>query len=148
MDDFSAQPGVPNAFGLIGAFANSIAPGKRPLSSMSPMIVTKDGQAILCAGAAGGPTIVTATVQTVVNVIDYGLDVEAAVAAPRVHAQWMPNVAMVEDDVPRDVVEGLQKRGHKVVRERALAAAQAVGLSPERLTAASDPRYGGAPAAP
>lgn len=148
MDDFSAQPGVPNAFGLIGAFANAIAPGKRPLSSMSPMIVTKDGRAVLCAGAAGGPTIVTATVQTVVNVIDYGLDVQAAVAAPRVHAQWMPDVAMVEDDVPRDVIAGLEKRGHKVVRKPSLAAAQAIGLSPARLTAASDPRYGGAPAAP
>lgn len=148
MDDFSAHPGAPNAFGLVGSWANAIAPGKRPLSSMSPMIVTQDGQAVLCAGAAGGPTIVTATVQTVVNVIDYGLDVAAAVDAPRVHAQWLPRRAVVEDDVARDVVEGLERRGHKVVRTRSIAAAQAVGLSPTGLSAASDPRYGGAPAAP
>ncbi|MGZ3405808.1 MAG: gamma-glutamyltransferase, partial [Polyangia bacterium] len=148
MDDFSAQPGAPNAFGLIGAFANGVAPGKRPLSSMTPTIVTKDGEPILCVGGAGGPTIVSATVQTIVNVIDFGLDVSAAVGAPRMHAQWMPNAVVVEPDVPRDVVQGLEKRGHKVVTIPSLATVQAVGLSPERLTAASDPRYGGAPAAP
>jgi gamma-glutamyltranspeptidase / glutathione hydrolase len=148
MDDFSAQPGAPNAFGLIGAFANAVAPGKRPLSSMTPTIVTKDGEPILCVGAAGGPTIVTATVQTIVNVIDFGLDVSAAVSAPRVHAQWMPNALVVEPDVPRDVVQALEKRGHKVVPMPSLATVQAVGIAPERLTAASDPRYGGAPAAP
>ncbi len=148
MDDFSAQPGAPNAFGLIGAFANAVAPGKRPLSSMAPTIVTRDGQPILCVGAAGGPTIVSSTVQTIVNVIDFGLDVSAAISAPRIHAQWMPNALVVEPDVPRDVVVDLEKRGHKVVPMPTLATVQAVGLSPERLTAASDPRYGGAPAAP
>ncbi|MDB4968956.1 MAG: ggt [Myxococcales bacterium] len=149
MDDFSAQPGVPNAFGLIGAFANAIAAGKRPLSSMTPMIVTKDGEPILCVGAAGGPTIITATVQTIINTIDFGLDVEAAVASPRVHAQWMPYVAIVERETPRDVIQGLERRGHKVVVAKDhLATVQAIGISPVRLTAASDPRYGGAPAAP
>ena len=148
MDDFSAQPGAPNAFGLIGAFANAIAAGKRPLSSMTPMIVTRDGAALLCVGAAGGPTIISATVETIVNAIDFGLDVSAAVSAPRVHAQWMPDIAAVEPEVPRDVVQALEKRGHKVVPAESLAAVQAVGLGPARLTAASDPRYGGAPAAP
>jgi gamma-glutamyltranspeptidase / glutathione hydrolase len=148
MDDFSAQPGAPNAFGLIGAFANAVAPGKRPLSSMAPTIVTRDGTPILCVGAAGGPTIVSSTVQTIVNVVDFGLDVSAAVAAPRIHAQWMPNAVVVEPDVPRDVIANLEKRGHKVVPVPTLATVQAVGLSPTRLTAASDPRYGGVPAAP
>ncbi len=148
MDDFSAQPGAPNAFGLIGAFANAVAPGKRPLSSMTPTIVTRDGEPILCVGAAGGPTIVSATVQTIVNMVDFGLDVSAAVAAPRIHAQWMPNALVAEPDVPEDVVAALGKRGHKVVRMPTLAAVHAVALSPERLTATSDPRYGGAPAAP
>jgi gamma-glutamyltranspeptidase/glutathione hydrolase len=148
MDDFSAQPGAPNAFGLIGAFANAVAPGKRPLSSMAPTIVTKDGEPILCVGAAGGPTIVSATVQTIVNVIDFGLDVSAAINAPRMHTQWMPHAVAVEPDVPRDVVQALEKRGHKVVPVPTLATVQAVGLGPARLTAASDPRYGGAPAAP
>ena len=128
MDDFSAQPGAPNAFGLIGAFANAVAPGKRPLSSMTPTIVTKDGTPILCVGAAGGPTIVSSTVQTIVNVVDFGLDVSAAVAAPRVHAQWMPNAVAVEPDVPRDVVQALEKRGHKVVQQPSLAAVHAVGI--------------------
>jgi gamma-glutamyltranspeptidase/glutathione hydrolase len=148
MDDFSAQPGAPNAFGLIGAFANAVAAGKRPLSSMTPTIVTKDGAPILCVGAAGGPTIVSSTVQTIVNVIDFGLDVSAAISAPRIHAQWMPNAVVIEPDVPRDVVQDLEKRGHKVVPIPSLATVQAVGVTPTRLTAASDPRYGGAPAAP
>jgi len=148
MDDFSAQPGAPNAFGLIGAFANAVAPGKRPLSSMTPTIVTKDGVPLLCVGAAGGPTIVSSTVQTIVGVVDFGLDVSAAVSAPRIHAQWMPNAVVVEPDIPRDVIEALEKRGHKVVPAASLATVQAVGLSPKRLTAACDPRYGGVPAAP
>ncbi len=148
MDDFSAQPGVPNAFGLIGAFANAIAPGKRPTSSTTPMILTRDGEPVLCVGAAGGPTIISATVQAIVNVIDFGLDVQAAVNAPRVHAQWMPDVTAVEVDVSHDVQEALTKRGHKVKEVETLAAAQAIGFGPKRLTAASDPRYGGVPAAP
>jgi len=148
MDDFSAQPGAPNAFGLIGAFANAVAPGKRPLSSMTPTIVTRDGTPILCVGAAGGPTIVTSTAQTIVNVVDFGLDVSAAISAPRIHAQWMPNAVVVEPDVPRDVIVNLEKRGHKVLPTPTLGTVQAVGIAPDKLTAASDPRYGGAPAAP
>jgi gamma-glutamyltranspeptidase/glutathione hydrolase len=148
MDDFSAQPGVPNAFGLVGAFANAIAPGKRPVSSMAPMIVTRDGAPVLCVGGAGGPTIISATVQTIVNVIDFGLDVQAAVNQPRVHAQWLPDLTSVEPDIPADVVDGLARRGHHVAQAAGLAAVQAVAIGTERLTAASDPRYGGAPAAP
>jgi gamma-glutamyltranspeptidase/glutathione hydrolase len=148
MDDFSAQPGAPNAFGLIGAFANAIGPGRRPLSSMNPMIVTKDGEPILCVGGAGGPRIMTSTVQTIVNTIDFGMDVSAAVDAPRVHHQWMPHVALVEAETPRDVIQALERRGHKVVAGGHLATVQAIGISKTRMTAASDPRYGGAPAAP
>jgi gamma-glutamyltranspeptidase/glutathione hydrolase len=148
MDDFAAQPGVPNAFGLVGAQANAIAPGKRPLSSMAPMIVTLDGAPQLCVGAAGGPTIISAVVQTVVNVVDFGLDVEAAVASPRVHAQWLPEVVLVDPDIPKDVLDGLERRGHALRSESIMTGVQAVALSPSKLTAASDPRYGGAPAAP
>jgi gamma-glutamyltranspeptidase/glutathione hydrolase len=148
MDDFSAQPGAPNAFGLIGAFANAIGPGRRPLSSMNPMIVTKDGEPILCVGGAGGPRIMTSTVQTIVNTIDFGMDVSAAVDAPRVHHQWMPHVALVEAETPRDVIQALERRGHKVVAGGHPATVQAIGISKTRMTAASDPRYGGAPAAP
>ena len=148
MDDFSAQPGVPNYFGLIGAFANAIAPGKRPLSSMSPLIVVKDGKPELCVGGSGGPLIVSETVQSLVNVIDFGMNAEAAVSSPRVHAQWVPDGMTVEPEVPADVVEGLKKRGQHVMPADAEGAAQLIVIHPDRLEAASDPRKGGAPAAP
>ena len=90
----------------------------------------------------------TSTAQTIVTVVDFGLEVSAAIAAPRIHAQWMPNALVVEPAVPRDVVVNLGKRGHKVLPMPTLGTVQAVGIAPDRLTAASDPRYGGAPAAP
>jgi gamma-glutamyltranspeptidase/glutathione hydrolase len=150
MDDFSAQPGVPNAFGLIGAFANAVAPGKRPLSSMTPMVVVKDGQPVVCVGGSGGPFIVSETVQAVVAAIDHGLDAEAAVSQPRIHAQWMPDILFVEPEVPLDVVAGLERRGQKVqvTGGGASGASQIIIVRPDSLEAASDPRKGGAPAAP
>jgi gamma-glutamyltranspeptidase / glutathione hydrolase len=148
MDDFSAQPGVPNAFKLIGTFANSIAPGKRPASSMTPMLVTHEGDLELCVGAAGGPRILSATVQTIVNVIDYGLDVAAAIDEPRIHAQWLPDAEFFEAFVPRDVVEALEKRGQHLKPDTDRAAVQAISVGADKLEAACDPRYGGAPAAP
>jgi gamma-glutamyltranspeptidase/glutathione hydrolase len=150
MDDFSAQPGVPNYFGLIGAFANAIAPGKRPLSSMTPLVIVRDGKPELAVGGSGGPLIVSETLQSVVNVIDFGMNAEAAVSSPRIHAQWVPDVLVVEPEVPADVVEGLKRRGHKVVPPPVASgtAAQLIVIAPELLQAASDPRKGGAPAAP
>jgi gamma-glutamyltranspeptidase/glutathione hydrolase len=150
MDDFSAQPGVPNAFGLVGAEANAIAPGKRPLSSMSPSLLVKDGRVVLCAGASGGPAIVSATAQAIVDVIDFGLDAESAAGWPRVHAQWMPELVFVEREVPADVVDGLRRRGQKVKPAPVTSSAvQLVVARPDGgLEAASDPRKGGAPAAP
>jgi gamma-glutamyltranspeptidase/glutathione hydrolase len=150
MDDFSAQPGVPNAYGLIGAFANAIAPGKRPLSSMSPLIVVKDGKPEVCAGGSGGPMIVSETVQAVVNVVDFGLDAEAAVSSPRIHAQWVPDVLFLEPEIPVDVVDNLRKRGHKILPPPFTGtAAQALRFRADgKVEAASDPRKGGSPAAP
>lgn len=148
MDDFSAQPAAPNAFGLIGGFANAIAPGKRPVSSMSPTVVVKDGRPVICAGASGGPTIVTSTVQAIVNVLDHGYDAQAAISAPRVHAQWMPDQLFVEDEVPLDVVDNLRKLGHVVSTPRDRGAAQILVFKGDRVEAASDPRKGGAPAVP
>jgi len=124
MDDFSMQPGAPNGFGLIGSAQNAVAPGKRPLSSMTPIIVTgrpgdgggdagADGVRLV-AGAAGGPTIITATTQVLLNVVDFKMDAEAAISAPRIHDQWFPEVLLVEPEIPRDVVEGLVARGQKV----------------------------------
>lgn len=148
MDDFAAQPDAPNAFGLVGGSANAVAPGKRPLSSMTPMIVTKDGQPVLCVGGSGGPKIVTATVQTIVNVIDHQQQVAAAVALPRIHAQWMPDKLFVEPEIPADVRDALTRRGHVVVPMKDPASVQAIAITPTGLFATSDPRKGGSPAAP
>ena len=96
MDDFTAKIGVPNMYGLVQGQANSIAPGKRPLSSMSPTIVTKDGKTVMVVGTPGGSRIITAVLHTIVNVIDYGMNVQEAVDAPRFHQQWLPDLTNVE----------------------------------------------------
>jgi gamma-glutamyltranspeptidase/glutathione hydrolase len=96
MDDFAAAPNVPNSYGLVGGEANSVQPGKIPLSSMTPLVATKDGHFFLTAGAPGGSTIITSVLQTIIHVVDYGMDAEAAVAAPRIHNQWLPDVVRVE----------------------------------------------------
>jgi gamma-glutamyltranspeptidase / glutathione hydrolase len=115
MDDFSSQPGVPNAFGLVGAENNSIAPGKRPLSSMSPTIVLNaNDQPVLTVGAAGGPKIITQVVQVMVRTIDLDEDLNDAIAAPRFHHQWEPNSVLVESAVPKEVLDGLKAFGHKI----------------------------------
>ncbi len=117
MDDFSAQPGVPNAFGLIGSEANSIAPGKRPLSSMAPTIVVKDGKPVLILGGAGGPVIITAVFETIVDVLDFGRELAEAQAQPRFHQQYRPDVILVEDAIPFSSRLGLfLKTRHPVVR--------------------------------
>jgi len=149
MDDFSAQPGVTNYFGLPGAAANAVAPGKRPLSSMSPTIVLKAGQPILAVGASGGPTIISQTVLALVNTLEAGLDWEAALRQPRFHHQWRPDELRVESTVPPDVRRELERRGHRVVEVRSLAATQAVAREPitGALVAVADPRTTGQAAA-
>src|SRR5207249_2160346 len=99
MDDFSIQPGVANYFGLVGAEANAAAPGKRPLSSMSPTIVLKEGKPIFSVGAAGGPTIISQTVLAIINTIDFGMPVERALAQPRFHHQWRPDELRIERNI-------------------------------------------------
>jgi gamma-glutamyltranspeptidase/glutathione hydrolase len=143
MDDFALQPGVPNAFGLLGGAANAVAPGKRPLSSMTPTIVAKDGQPILAVGAAGGPTIITQTLLAIVNTIDFDLPIAAALAAPRFHHQWQPDELRIETSVPQPVRTELAKRGHKLEEKAAFGAAQAVALEGGALRAAADPRNAG-----
>ncbi len=141
MDDFSAQPGVQNAFGLVGAEANSIAPGKRPLSSMSPTIILKDGKPVMTLGAAGGPTIITQVVQALINVIDLGMPPQEAVAAPRIHHQWLPDRLFVEQAMPAEVQVDLQKRGHALKIGRHRGATQFIGLTKQgRFVAESEPR--------
>jgi gamma-glutamyltranspeptidase/glutathione hydrolase len=144
MDDFAAQPGVPNIFGLIGAAANAVAPHKRPLSSMTPTIVLDHGRPLLIAGGSGGPVIITATLQTLLNVIDFDFDVEAAVAAPRVHDQWVPEVLAVEPGIDAMTRTALERLGHHVREVPSLAAVQAVRVTAGGDAGAADPRKGGA----
>lgn len=127
MDDFSAEPGAPNAFGLVGAEANAVAPGKRPLSSMSPTIVLKEGRPILSLGAAGGPTIISQTLLAIIQVIDFGADPGTALAQPRFHQQWRPDELVLERSIPEAIREELARRGHRLKRVEALGATQAVG---------------------
>lgn len=141
MDDFSIQPGVPNAFGLVGAEANAVAAGKRPLSSMSPtLVLNAQDQVILACGAAGGPTIINQVVQTIVNRLDLQMPLEAALAAPRLHHQWKPDVIRVEKTMPQEVITGLKKRGHQIQLTDRLGYSQAVGLLDDELQAMRDPR--------
>lgn len=147
MDDFVQKPGVPNAYGLVGSEANAIAPGKRPLSSMTPTLILKDDQPFMIVGASGGPTIITATLQTILNVVDFGMTPRAAVEASRIHHQWTPNVLGLEPDLPVDVIDNLKSKGHEVRISPAFSAAQVIVVSPPFRSAASDPRKHGVPAA-
>ncbi|HTB84077.1 MAG TPA: gamma-glutamyltransferase [Candidatus Sulfotelmatobacter sp.] len=145
MDDFSIQPGVANHFGLVGAEANAVAPGKRPLSSMSPAIVFKDGQPIIGLGAAGGPKIITAVLQEIVDMIDLGETPTQAVRAPRIHEQWSPDELYVEKRLPEDLKKQLAARGHKITELPASAVSQIVARAPDgkSFVGAADPRSNG-----
>jgi gamma-glutamyltranspeptidase/glutathione hydrolase len=115
MDDFSIRPNQPNGYGLVDTRgSNAIAPGKRPLSSMAPTIVVKDGRPFMVTGSPGGPRIITATLLSILNVVNYGMDVQEAVSAPRFHHQWVPDRLVVEAAIPVDVIEALRSRGHQV----------------------------------
>lgn len=114
MDDFSAKAGAANAYGLIGNAANAVAPGKRPLSSMTPVIVFRDGAPVLATGSPGGSRIITAVLQTVLNTVDFGMNIAEATAAPRIHHQWMPDVLQVEKGISKDTLDLLAAMGHRV----------------------------------
>ncbi len=146
MDDFSIQPGVPNAFKLVGAEANAVAPGKRPLSSMSPTIVLKNGQPILALGGAGGPTIISQTVLHLIHILDLGLRLDDALAQPRIHHQWQPDQLRIEKNLPVEIQSALKQRGHQLALETTFGVSQIVGRSPDGKTfvGASDPRVPGA----
>lgn len=149
IDDFSLRSGVPNAFGLVQSDANLVGGGKRPLSSMSPTLVFDGDRVIACAGGSGGPRIISNVVQVLLNVFVYGMDAAEAVAAPRIHHQWKPDVLRVEAEVPRDVVTLLRLRGHRVdAGWRNSSAVQLIVVRPDGTReAASDPRKLGWPAA-
>ena len=130
MDDFSQQMGVPNYYGMIGSEANSIQPGKRPLSSMTPTILTRNGELLLVIGSPGGSKIITTVLQTIVNVIDFKLDVQAAIDMPRFHYQWRPDYLRLEPEIPEDVQWNLRQYGYRVYPTEHWSAAQGVMIDP------------------
>ncbi|UCE65791.1 MAG: gamma-glutamyltransferase [Candidatus Zixiibacteriota bacterium] len=146
MDDFSLQPGIPNYYGLVGSEANSVQPGKRPLSSMSPTLVLKDGKPAGIFGSPGGPRIITTVVQIILNVVEFEMDIQQAVDNPRVHHQWKPDIVFVEPAISFDTIEKLMTRGHTVYRLYEWASAQCIWIDPENgfLTGGTDSRTEGA----
>ena len=145
MDDFSSKPGVPNVYGLLQGPANAIGPGKRPLSAMTPTIVLANGKLYLVLGAEGGPTIITNVANMLMSVVDFGVDIEEAVNAPRFHHQWMPDELHLEDRISPDTTRLLQSKGHKIEIERFWGDSECIAINPktgERL-GASDGRHNG-----
>jgi gamma-glutamyltranspeptidase/glutathione hydrolase len=151
MDDFTVKIGVPNLYGLVQGEANAIAPGKRPLSSMSPTIVTKDGKPVMVVGTPGGSRIITAVLHTLLNVIDYGMNVQEAVDAPRFHQQWLPDTTNMDTfAISPDTRKLLEAMGHKFSSPQApnhlaaiLVGAASLGGKPvgnNRFYGANDPR--------
>jgi gamma-glutamyltranspeptidase / glutathione hydrolase len=143
LDDFAAKPGVPNAYGLVGGDANAPGPGKRPLSSMSPTIVFKEGKPFLVTGSPGGSRIITTVLQIVSNVIDHGMNVASATEAPRVHHQWLPDELRIERGISGDTVKLLQARGHKVETRQAMGSTHSIMLTRHGMEGASDQRQAG-----
>ncbi|HIG84890.1 MAG TPA: gamma-glutamyltransferase [Verrucomicrobiales bacterium] len=143
MDDFSISPGTPNAFGLIGNEANAVAPGKRPLSSMSPTIVLKGHKPILSVGAAGGPTIISQTLLTLIHTLDHNLSIREALMKPRFHHQWQPNQIRIESTAGQSVIDSLKQMGHQIYIGGHGGATQAIGNLGKGLEAVHDPRLNG-----
>ncbi len=143
MDDFAAKAGAVNAYGLVGGDANSVAPGARPLSSMSPTFLLRDGRLALVTGSPGGSRIITTVLQVVLGVVDFGLDIAEAVAAPRIHHQWRPDAILVETGLSPDTLRILRERGHKVVVGSSSGSANSILVGPDGLTGASDGRQRG-----
>jgi gamma-glutamyltranspeptidase/glutathione hydrolase len=140
MDDFSAKPGVPNAYGLVGGDANAVAAGKRPLSSMTPTLVVKDGKPVLVTGSPGGARIITTVLQQVVNYIDFGMNPAEAAATPRFHHQWTPDELRIEKGFSADTLALLRQWGHKVALKPAMGRTQTSEIRSGTLYGASDPR--------
>nr|WP_298248689.1 gamma-glutamyltransferase [uncultured Halomonas sp.] len=140
MDDFSAKPGVPNAYGLIGGEANKVEPGKRMLSSMTPTIVKRDGKNYLVTGSPGGSRIITTTLQVLMNVIDHDMNIQSAVSAPRMHHQWLPDEIRVEAGFSPDTLTLLQDRGHDISQQSAMGAAQSILIEDGVYYGGADPR--------
>jgi gamma-glutamyltranspeptidase/glutathione hydrolase len=143
MDDFTAKPGVPNSFGLVQGKTNAVAPGKRPLSSMTPTIVLKDGKLFMVTGSPGGSTIISTTLESILNVVDFGMNMQQAVDAPRIHQQWLPDVVMVEPNyLTPDSQAALEKMGYRFQMRPSWGADEAILRNPHTglLEGANDER--------
>ena len=147
LDDFTAAPGASNAYGLVGFEANLPGPGKRPLSSMTPTIVLKDGKPVLVTGSPGGSRIISTVLQVIVNVLDYDMNVAAAVGAPRLHHQWLPDQVRAEHGFSENIIAGLRARGHTVVMPVGQTSANSIAVTSDGFFGAPDPRTRGADAA-
>jgi gamma-glutamyltranspeptidase / glutathione hydrolase len=146
LDDFTAAPGASNAYGLVGFEANLPGPGKRPLSSMSPTIVLKDGKPVLVTGSPGGSRIISTVLQVIVNVLDYHMNVADAVAAPRLHHQWLPDEVRIERGFAADTLDALKAKGHHIVEPMGQTSANSIAVTANGLLGAPDPRSRGAEA--
>jgi gamma-glutamyltranspeptidase/glutathione hydrolase len=131
MDDFAVAPGKPNVFGLVQGETNKIEPGKRMLSSMTPTILSKDGEVRAILGSPGGPTITTTVAQITRALVDYGAPLDKAVPALRAHHQWLPDELAVEEAIGADVVAELEKRGHKITKRPRMGHANCIEVDPE-----------------
>jgi len=141
MDDFAAQPGAPNSYGLVQGAADAIAPGKRPLSSMAPTLVEKDGRVSLVLGSPGGSRIITTVLETIMNIVDYGMGPQAAVDMPRFHYQGLPDKVLYEPTgLPPDTIAALTAKGHKLVEQKPWGVVELIEIDGGRLWGVSDPR--------
>ena len=140
MDDFSAKPGVPNGYGLIGGDANAVEPNKRPLSSMSPTLVFKDSKPYIVTGSPGGSRIITTVTQVISNVIDHDMNIAEATHAPRIHDQWLPDEIRIEKALNVDTIKKLESMGHKVSPQAAMGSTQSIMITPNGVYGSSDPR--------
>jgi gamma-glutamyltranspeptidase/glutathione hydrolase len=147
LDDFTAKPGSANAYGLVGFNANLPGPGKRPLSSMAPTIVLKDGKPYLVTGSPGGSRIISAVLQVIVNAIDFHMPIAEAVSAPRLHHQWQPEEVFAEPDFSPDLLDALKARGHSIVPTQPHTAANSIAVTKDGYVGAADTRTRGALAA-
>ena len=143
LDDFAAKPGAPNAYGLIGGDANAPGGGKRPLSSMAPTIVLRDGRVVLVTGTPGGSRIITMVLQVILNVVDHRMNIAEAVAAPRIHHQWLPDQVNAERGFSPDTLRLLEQKGHRIVTGATFGSANSILVTPDGLTGAADPRQRG-----
>ncbi|MCH7569033.1 MAG: gamma-glutamyltransferase [Deltaproteobacteria bacterium] len=140
IDDFSIRSGFPNVYGLVGGEANSIRPKKRPLSSMAPTIILQEDRPILIVGGSGGPRIISATLQTILNALDFGMPLKKAIGSPRIHHQWKPNKLLAEKKISRETRNSLARKGHAIKIRPSLGAVQAILVDGEKISGEADPR--------